>query len=169
MTQTIDDSLLDDEWLAAPTKRSRLRVVLAGVLVASLCFLGGMLVQKQWGTESTGTAAGPGGLPAGFPGAGGALPDGASGFPGAGSGQQGTDSDAADDTDAVIGKVVEIHGDTWIVEDLGGERHTINVGDDTDVVREQHLGPADVKQGDTVNVTGTTVDGDLNADEVTLR
>ncbi len=33
-------------------------------------------------------------------------------------------------------RVVEVRGDVWIVEDLGGERHEIKVGDDTDVIRE---------------------------------
>lgn len=183
MTQTIDDALLDEEWLAAPVKRSRLRMILAGLLAASLCFLGGALVQKHYGAGSAGGAAG--GLPAGFPGGGsGGFPGGGAfpgGDPGTGTGTDtgtGTGSssapsggtgDVGDDSTAVIGKVVEVNGDTWVVEDLGGKRHTIKLADDTDVIREEKLQPADVKTGDTVNITGKTDDGGVSADKVIVR
>ena len=166
MTETVtDDPMLDDEWLAAPAKRSRLRGVLVVALAASVCFLGGTLVQKELGTASTSGAAT---APSGFPGGG--LPEG---LP-EGLGQGGLPGDVAttttdDDTTSVIGKVVEVRGDVWIVEDLGGTRHEVQVGDDTDVVREKRLKPSQVKVGDPVDVTGTDRDGRLQADEVTLR
>jgi len=163
MTDTvIADSMLDDEWLAAPVERSRFRAVLVVALAAALCFLGGALVQKQFGTDSSAEAATG---PAGF--GGGQLPDGLpegigqGGFPG------GTTSDDAGES--VIGEVVEVRGDVWIVEDLGGERHQVKVGDTTDVTRETSIKPAQVEVGDPVDVTGTTSDGQLQADEVTLR
>lgn len=165
MTQTAtDDPMLDDEWLAAPAKRSRLRGVLVVALAASVCFLGGALVQKELGTASTSGAAA---VPSGFPG--GQLPEGLPEGLGQGGlpGDQATTTD--DDTESVIGKVVEVRGNVWIVEDLGGTRHEVQVGDDTDVVRESRLKPSQVKVGDPVDVTGTDNDGRLQADEVTLR
>ena len=68
MTQTdtrpsTTSTLLDEEWLAAPRRRSRLRVLLAAALAAALCFLGGVEVQQRYGTETTTTS----GLPDGFP------------------------------------------------------------------------------------------------------
>lgn len=167
MTDTvIDDPMLDEEWLAAPAKRSRLRALLVVALAATVCFLGGALVQKHFGTTSTSTAAGPGGftggqLPEGMPTG---IPEGlAQGFP------QSTGTTTDDDTESVIGEVVEVRGDVWIVEDLGGKRHEVQVGDDTDVVRETGIKPSQVEVGDPVDITGTQSDGRLQADDVTLR
>lgn len=164
MTDNVmDDPMLDDEWLAAPAKRSRARLVLVVALAAALCFLGGALVQKHYGTSSTSSAAaGPGGFP------GGQLPEG---LP-EGFAQGGLPADAGtteDDSQSVIGEVVEVRGNVWIVEDLGGKRHEIQVGDETDVVRETSIKPSQVKVGDPVDITGTDNDGRLQADEVTLR
>ena len=162
---TTDDAVLDEEWLTAPAKRSRLRAVLAGLLAGSLLFLGGVLTQKHLGATSE-AAAGPTGAPAGGfdPGS---LPAG-----GLGNAQpEGTDDAAnqADDTDAVIGTVVEVHDGVWVVEDLGGERHQVQVTDDSDVVRETELDPDRVAVGDRVDISGSTTDGRLEAEQVTLR
>ena len=67
------------------------------------------------------------------------------------------------------GEIVQIRGDVWIVEDLGGRRHKITVGDETDLTRETSIKPAQVKVGDPVDITGTNSDGQLQANEVTLR
>ncbi|MFA6576901.1 MAG: hypothetical protein WCS84_15875 [Nocardioides sp.] len=160
----IDDPMLDDEWLAAPQKRSRLRTLLVLALAAAVCFLGGALVQKHYGTASTSAAAAG---PSGF--AGGQLPEGLpEGFAQGGlPADVGTATD--DDSQSVIGEVVEVRGDVWIVEDLGGNRHEVQVGDATDVVRESSITPSQVKVGDPVDITGTDSDGRLQADEVTLR
>lgn len=168
-----ESDLLEEEWLAAPSSRSRASTLLAGALVVSLAFLGGVLVQKQWGTATTAAA-----LPAGFPG--GAVP---SGFPegfggaapgavsGAGSGaDSGADSESASDSVSLIGTVVSKKGEVWTVEDLGGTRHTITVSSSTRVVREQHSTTDSVSKGDVVSVTGTNADSDsLAATRVTLR
>ena len=94
-----------------------------------MCFLGGSLTQKYFGADDSSTAAagGPGGFPAGVP----------EGFPGGGAGglpaTSGVGAGAApveeDPSDSVIGTVVEIKGDTWVVEDLGGERHEVTVAE----------------------------------------
>lgn len=175
MTQTIEDEqLLDEAWLAAPRRRSRLRVVLAATLAAALCFLGGVLVQQHFGAAETTTAGGlpsgfpGGGVPSGFPGAGGGLPDGAQ--QGGGGADPPTSSETADaGANAVIGRVVEIDGDVWVVEDLGGKRHEVRVTDQAHLVRETQLTADQVAVGDLVDVTGTTEDDHLVADDVTLR
>lgn len=166
MTDTaIDDPMLDEEWLAAPAKRSRLRLTLALGLAAALCFLGGALVQKSFGTDTAAeTATGPTGFD------GGQLPEGMPegiGLPGASDDDGGASTD--DDARSVIGEVVRIRGDVWIVQDLGGRRHEITVGDDTDLTRETTIEPAQVKVGDRVDITGTDSGGQLQANEVTLR
>ena len=170
MTDSVtDDPMLDEEWLAAPVKRSRLRAVLVVILAAAVCFLGGAMVQQHFGTSAGAeTAAGRAGFAGGQLPAG--LPEG--GFPGLAPGASNGAADspaAADDAEAVIGTVVEVRGEVWIVEDLGGKRHRITVGEDTDVVRETSIQPNAVKVGDPVDVSGTTSNGQLQANEVTLR
>lgn len=168
----LDDPVLDEEWLAAPRRRSRFRLGLAVALGAALCFLGGVLVQQQLGTTTSSAAAGgfPGGLagsvPEGFPG-GGALPDGGAVPGGADQGSRATDG--GDESTAVIGTVVAVHGDTWVVKDLGGTRHRVRLADGTDVVRETDADPGDVGVGDDVDISGTDDGGLLDAEQVTLR
>ena len=171
MTSTLsDEAVLDEEWVAAPRSRSRLRLVLAVLLGASLCFLGGALVQKHFGPDPTAAAAAAG--PTGFPG-GGALPGGGQGFPGAGelpgAGSTTAPGAAADGAAAVVGTVVSIDGDVWTVEDLGGTRHEVRVTDDSDVVRETELTSDQVAVGDRVDISGTSTDGQLTAEDITLR
>ncbi|WP_134768750.1 hypothetical protein [Nocardioides sp. 1609] len=170
MTSTVDDTMLDEEWLAAPRRRSRSRSVLAAALVASLCFLGGALTQKNLGADD-GAAAAPGGPPAGVPEG---LGAGAGGLPGGLPGdQQGTGAQPAEtedgEEDEVIGTVVEKNGDVWVVEDLGGTRHDVTVAGDTSVLREVRLTPARVRAGDQVQITGVARDDGLQATTVTLR
>ncbi|MBJ7359525.1 hypothetical protein [Nocardioides sp.] len=175
VTHHTDDTMLDEAWLAAPRHRSRLRLVLATLLAASLCFLGGTLVQKHFGAETSATPAGPAGLPTGaegfpegFPAAGGQVPGAVTG----GSGDDGTgdtENEGTDDTGAVVGTVVSIDGDVWTVEDLGGERHEVRVTADSDLVRETSLTPDQVAVGDLVDISGTTAGGRLTAADVALR
>ena len=174
MTSTVnDETFLDEEWLAAPRRRSRLRVALAALLAASVCFLGGTLVQKHFGTSAAATP-GPGGPPEGLTGG---FPGGQEGFPGVGQlpgagqppGGSDTGAGTAQDRDAVVGTVVGIDGDVWTVEDLGGTEHRIRVTDDSDVVRETPLSADQVAVGDGVDISGTTADGELTAEDVTLR
>lgn len=170
-TRTDIDPHLDEEWLAAPHSRSRLSAALAAALILSLTFLGGVLVQKHWGAAATGTTAAPSGLPGGFPN--GAAPSGFPQLGGAapgGSASAGTGNSTTTGPTTVIGTVISIHGTTWVVEDLGGKRHTITVPQDTTVVREQRSSTDTVVKGDTVTVAGTGAAGDsLNASRITLR
>lgn len=170
MTNTIDDdTMLDEEWLAAPRKRSRLRLVMVAGLIVSVCFLGGALAQKHLGGDDA-AASGPAGFPAGMPeGFGGA----AGGLPGAAPQGTGTSSaepvSEAGSDDQVIGTVIEKNGDVWVVEDLGGKRHEVTVAEDTQVVRESRLTPSKVKTGDRVQISGATRGGRLRAADITLR
>jgi hypothetical protein len=172
MTTTVkDDPMLDEAWLAAPRQRSRLRIGLVTLLAASVCFMGGALVQKHFGPESSAAAGGfptgagglPEGLPDGFPAAGGGMPGANTG------GTTGGTSNTEDDADAVVGTVVRIDGEVWTVEDLGGTQHEVRVTDDADLVRETSLTPDQVAVGDLVDISGTTDDGQLTAEDVTLR
>jgi hypothetical protein len=180
MTETathaaIDDQMLDEEWLAAPERQPRLRLILLAVLAASVFFLGGALVQKHFGTGSgaSSVGAGPGG--AGFP-SGGQMPRGMpNGFPGAaGIDSQSTASPtdgatAGTGSKSVIGKVVEVRKDVWIVEDLGGKRYTVRVTDHAAVVRESKADRSQVKAGAAIEISGTTSDDQIEASKVTLR
>lgn len=157
----------DDEWLAAPTRRSRWRSVLVLALAASLVFLAGVEVQKRFGTASGGSSAlagAPAGFPSGMPSggfpSGMAAPGGDAGADagadtGADSGSDsGGDSGAGAETRTeVIGTVIAKHGDIWVVKDLGGTKHRITVTEDTRFVRQSSLSASDVAAGATVDIT----------------
>jgi len=162
------DDALDDEWVSTTRRRSVWRLVLCGALVLAVTFLGGVLVQKEYGAESSDAAAsglpGGGALPEGFPG-GGALPGGAP-EAGAGGGQTG----GTDTTSAVIGTVVSIDGDVWTVKDLGGTEHKVTVPSTASVTKEQKIAAADVAVGTTVDISGTAGESDeLTAAQITVR
>lgn len=172
MSHTVTDpeELLDEEWLSATPRRSRARTALLGALVLAAAFLGGVQVQRHFGTTSgsAGTVAGglPAGLPEGFP-AGGALPGGTTGGAATGSGQGGTATSAEAQ---VIGTLVAVKGDTWTVKDLGGTTHTITVDAGTRIVREEKVDPADVPAGTTVDISGSGAgSGDVTATTITIR
>lgn len=167
--QTSDASsdLLDEEWLATPTRRSRLRGVLVVLLAASLVFLAGVEVQRQFGASSSDdsatTGAFPGGgLPTGFP---------AGGLPGTQPDTSGsTGSSGATDAAAVIGTVESVDGDVWTIKDLGGTLHKVTVSSTVRIVRETTVAASDVATGTTVDIAGTTGDdGKVTATTITLR
>jgi hypothetical protein len=169
VNNTGETNTIDEAWLAAPTKRSRLSLTLAVLLAAAVCFLGGSLTQRHFGAEPVAAdgTAGVGGLPAGVPEG---FPGG--GFPGSGAGaEEGEPAAPADEdsSDSVIGTVVEIRDGVWVVEDLGGERHEVAVAEDTSVTRETSITTGEITSGDRVQITGTTLDDQLHADQVTQR
>lgn len=153
-------TISDNDWLTADRGMSRRRLVLLCLLAASVIFLAGTQVQKNFGTSDSATAAGaPTGFPAG-------MPEGMSGMPGA---PEEGDEDAVEES-AVVGTLTSKDGDTWIVTDLGGDKHTITVTDSTRVREERTVELNDAKAGSTVDVTGTTNDkGDVSATSITLR
>jgi hypothetical protein len=125
-------------------------------------------VQKQFGAAETEAAASP--FAQGIPqDPGGSLPEGLS-LPSDGS-QERTDApDDQADAQSVIGTLVRRSDSTWVVEDLGGTRHRIEVSDTVRVTRESQVSAEDVATGTTVNVTGDATESDtLNATEITVR
>jgi len=159
-----ETELLDEEWLSAPTRRSRLRSVLVVLLAAALVFLGGVEVQRRFGATPSGTdsATGPS-LPGG-----GVLPSGLAGGP------QGTPPDASGSTGtdeaAVIGTLQSVKGDVWTIKDLGGTLHEVTVSSTVRIVRETSVAASDVETGATVDISGTTGDdGQVTATTITLR
>lgn len=157
MSRTLNDDVLADAWLAEPRTRSKWRRVLLVSLALSVVFLGGVEVQKQFGTEPA--AAGRAGGQA----------NRAGGFAGGGPGAAGAGAGTADSATAVIGTVVAIDGDVWTVEDLGGTEHKITVAS-ARVNREERIEAAAVEVGATVDITGAEdEDGELTASAVTVR
>jgi hypothetical protein len=153
--------LLDEEWLSAPSRRSRLRGFLVVLLAAALVFLGGVEVQRRYGAApASAPASGP-------PLLGGSLPAGPTG-----GGPQASTSGATGSADeaAVIGTVQSVQGDVWTVKDLGGTLHEVTVSSTVRIVRETSVAASDVETGATVDVAGTTDDdGRLAATTITLR
>jgi len=168
-TADVSADLLDEEWLTAPTRRSRVRGVLMVLLAASLVFLAGVEVQRHFGVTSSSSSSAPSGaLPGGLPGGG--LP---SGFPSAGAGgtQPNTSgSSSTADQAAVIGTVESVQGEVWTIKDLGGKVHKVTVSSTVRIVRETSVAAADVETGATVDIAGTTgSDGSVTATTITLR
>jgi hypothetical protein len=169
MTQTSDDTeLLDEDWLAAPTRRSRWRTTLLCALAAAVVFLGGVEVQKQFGSSATAAS----GRPAGF--AGGLGGGFAGGFPGATGGTGSTSTTTggtagSQSTSSVIGTVVSRHGTTWTIKDLGGTTHRVTVPATAPLTRQRPIKASRIKPGATVDVQGSTSGGRLTATSITLR
>jgi hypothetical protein len=162
--------MLDAEWLVGPARRSRGRMALVAALTVLLVFLGGVEVQKRWGSASSGASAG------GFPSGTFARPQGATsgGAPtqlGAaiGSTAVGGTSTTGATTPAVIGTVTRIRAHTWTVKDLGGTSHVVKVTDTTTVTRPVKDLTAPVRSDAQVVVQGTTHGATVTATAVTFH
>ncbi|MGC4113037.1 MAG: hypothetical protein QM747_21990 [Nocardioides sp.] len=171
MTQTeTEPDVLDEEWLAAPSRRSRARVGLLLLLAVLLVFLGGVEVQKRWGSDST---SGTGAVPSGaFRGAPTTSGSGTFGSPPTGASDSSDSSGAASTsstTPAVIGKVTGIHGRTWTVQDLGGKDHTVTVTAETTLTRPLARATGPIRPGSSVTVLGTTHGKAVTATAITIR
>jgi hypothetical protein len=168
--QDLETEVLEPDWLAAPSRRSRSRAVLLVLLAVLLIFLGGVEVQKRWGAAgSASTSTGLGGLPTG-----GSFPSGGLGDITAGSGaptqsDDGSDSPSAATTPSVIGTLTRIHSHTWTVKDLGGKSHTVKVSGKTTLTRPITDVSAPIHTGSSVTVTGTTHGRTVVATAVTVR
>ena len=173
---TPPSSVSDDELTAAlsappPSPRAlRLTRVLVTALVLVLGFVGGMLVQKNWGADS-GQLAGPAAregfdtsnLPEGFP--------SDMQFPGGGSGTgtgTGTGTDTESGSAPSTGEVTLVDGDVIYLTLSDGTQLRVEVGDDTTIEKTKTTSADmdDIKEGDTVTVTGTTTDSGLTATSV---
>jgi hypothetical protein len=157
-------SMLDAEWLAAPRRRSRLRAVLLVLVVAGLVFLGGVEVQKAFGSNGT-SAAASSGFPAG--GFGGTVPGGFGGpAPG---GSSTTSSAGTGGTPVVVGTVTVAGAHSWTVKDLGGKTHTVHITGTTTITRPLSTATAPIRKGALVAVQGSTKSGRITASSITIR
>lgn len=165
-------------------KPSRTTVLLAVGILASVAFLGGAVVQKNFGETSAGATpgAGAGGFAAraggnaggygGFGGAGGAPGGGtqAGGTTGTAGGAGGTAGTTAAATPVVVGTVAKISGSSLTVKNLGGKsvQVTVPAGATITLVAGKTL--TTLKTGATVSVAGkTAADGTVTATSVTVR
>jgi hypothetical protein len=153
---------LDAAWLAAPTRRSRGRIVLVTAFAVLVVFLGGVEVQKRWGPTSSPAANDA--RPAAFSG-------GALGTPPiGGSSTSGTSSTGGGaSTPAVIGTLTAVHGRTWTVKDLGGTSHRVKVTTDTTLTRPLGEAWGRVRLGTAVVVEGTTHGHRVTATAITVH
>jgi hypothetical protein len=164
-----DDDLTEQLSQRAPRPRAtRATLVLAGLLLVVVGFVGGSLAQnslaqnslaqKQWGTR---TAANPlAGLASARAG-GGAFPGGlsASGTAGGGSGAAAA---------PITGTVTLVDGTTIYIVTSDGRVVTVKTGDTTTVELTQPGKISDLKAGNTITVTGRTgTDGMVSATTVT--
>ena len=159
--------VLDPDWLAAPSHRSRGRVALLVCLAVLLVFLGGVEVQKRWGAaDGEATSAGPGGLT--LP-AGGTAPGGQGSFTSGSGTPTESEGDSTSATPAVIGTVTALQGKTWTVTDLGGKDHIVKVTARTLLTRPFAQASEPVRAGSKVTVVGSTHGRTVDATSVTVR
>jgi hypothetical protein len=166
-----ETEILDADWLAAPSRRSRFRIGAVVLLAVLVVFLGGVEVQKRWGADNSSATSG---RPTdAFP-TGGAFPAGGlSGFPTGGSGTPSATQDngttSGTTTPAVIGTLIRVKGNTWTVKDLGGKTHTVKVGTKTTVTRSLNQATASIRTGTSVTVQGTSHGDTVAATAITIR
>lgn len=154
---------------SASPRATRTTLILGGLALVVGGFVGGVLVQRNFGaTTSTG---GPGGsLPAaiasGFPGGfGQAAGQGGQGTGGQGTGGQATGAGAGN---ATTGTVRLVDGTTIYIVTADGETVTVKTNDSTTVASAQAAALKDLKVGATVTVQGTAnADGVVTATQVT--
>jgi hypothetical protein len=165
-----DDSLATELAKAAPKKWwNRGTLVLGGVALVLAGFLGGLQVQKHYGTSATaasGTRAGAGGFGGTGRGA------GAYGFPGGaaqgGAGAPGGAASSAAAAAGTTGTVKLVDGDTIYVQTSAGDLVTVKTGKSTTVKTATTGTLKDVKAGDSVTVQGAAAtDGTVTATSVT--
>ncbi|MDT5029209.1 MAG: hypothetical protein QOE61_5635 [Micromonosporaceae bacterium] len=165
------DNLADELAARQPVRlTSRTMFALGGVLLIIGGFLGGVLVQKNFGTASTsavaaGAAAGAAGR-GGFGGAGGAGgPGGAGGAGGAATGQAG-----AGTGNATTGTVKLVDGTTIYLTTANGQVITVKTSSSTKVGVQQSAALKDLSAGATVTVQGTAdAGGVITATQVTSQ
>jgi hypothetical protein len=166
---------------------SRTTMLLIAGILASLAFIGGVVVQKHYGeTTSGGTAGAAAGFGArtGGYGAAGGFPGGGQGFPGAAGGAPaGTGADAAGGTGGgtaggatttatpvVVGKVTKLSGSRLTVKNLGGKSVKVKVPEGATITLVAGKSLTALKVGATVSVAGKSgADGTVTATAITVR
>jgi hypothetical protein len=157
-----DDDLSDELARRAPRAAlTRTTLALGGAVLVVAGFLGGVVVQKNYGTTGT-TPSGNGAFngAGGFAGrggfAGGTAAPGTSAAPG---GQRGG---------ATTGTVKFVDGTTVYITTANGETITVKTTSTTTVRAEQSMTLAELPVGAAISVQGTTAsDGTVTATQVT--
>ncbi|HST85754.1 MAG TPA: hypothetical protein VLL08_28705 [Kineosporiaceae bacterium] len=183
--EAADDDL---DLLAEVNHRpSRATVLLIVGIIASLAFLGGSVVQKNYGGTSTGgqaaggagaagfgaRAGGYGNFGGGFPGgqAGGAAGVAAGGAGGAATGggaASGTTTAAA--TPVAVGTVTKVSGSSLTLKNLGGKTVKVTIPEGASITLVAGKKLTTLKAGVTVSVAGkVAADGSVTATSVTVR
>lgn len=158
-------------------------IVLGAIVLLVGGFVGGLQVQKNFGTSSSATSGFPGGTGTGrnsqsrtgygntgaFPGGAG-FPSGAAGGTGTGTGT-GTGSGSSDTTSssasATTGTVKLVDGSTIYVQTDGGDVITIKTDSKTAVKAASKSSLSSVKAGQSITVQGTEgTDGSVTATTV---
>lgn len=179
------DGLAEELAHAAPKRWwNRGTVVLAGLVLLAGGFVGGVQVQKNWGTTASGNTGFPaGGFAAGAAGGGagrygggaarggaGAYGGGAQGGAAQGGAAQGggTQGGAAPASSGTTGTVKLVDGTTIYVQTSDGNLITVNTNGKTTVSAASKSTLKSVKAGQKVTVQGATgSDGSVTATSVT--
>lgn len=176
----IEPAADDLDLLAEPERKvTRLTVILAAAVIAGLAFVGGVMVQKQFGTSAGaagGMSAASGQMPSGsgesgeFPGGAGGFGEGMGDAGAAASAGTGGDSAAAADTatPVLVGTVTKVSGNTLTVKNFGGVTVTVKVPAGTTISDSSDTALSGLAKGATVSVTGTEADdGTVTASTIT--
>jgi hypothetical protein len=165
------DPVENDDLAAELEKRAprgipgRTTLVLGGAVLVVAGFLGGVLVQKNYGTS----AAGSGNANA-LANAIAARQNGGNGFAGGTGGSGGTGGTGGAARNATTGTVKLVDGTTVYITTADGETVTVKTSGTTTVRTEQAGALADVPVGATVSIQGTTgTDGVVTATAVTVQ
>jgi hypothetical protein len=161
------DPVENDDLAAELKKRaplgvpSRTTLVLAGAVLVVVGFLGGVVVQKNYGAgpAASGGAGALANAIAARQNAGGGAGNGGNGGTGATGGRN-----------ATTGTVKLVDGTTVYITTADGETVTVKTSGTTTVRTEQAAALADVPVGSTVSIQGTTgTDGVVTATQVTVQ
>jgi hypothetical protein len=172
------DGLAEELAHAAPKRWwNRGTVVLAGLVLLGGGFVGGLQVQKNWGTASTASrfpAGGFNGAAAAGGGAGryGGGGTGRGGFTGGGATQGGAaqGGGAAPASSGTTGTVKLVDGSTIYVQTSDGNVVTVNTGPKTAVAAASKSTIKSIKAGQKVTVQGAAgSDGAVTATSVTTQ
>jgi hypothetical protein len=155
-----DDDLASQLRSRAPLPITRATLSLAGLVLVVAGFLGGILVQKSFGSTSSSTGNG-GALPAAL------ASRAANGGFGGGAGAGGTGGTGAG-RGGTTGTVTLVDGNTVYVTTADGQVVIVKTSSSTTVRSEQTLSLKDLKVGSSVTVTGPAgADGSVTATQIT--
>jgi hypothetical protein len=162
-----DDDLEGRLKARTPLKlTSRTTLALSGSVLIVLGFIGGVLVQKNFGTtptSSTNNRAAAAGNGFNFPGAGG-------GGAGAGGGTGGAAGGGAAGRGGTTGTVKFVDGTTIYLTTANGDTVTVKTSGTTTIRESQTVSAKDIPVGATVVVQGTAdADGVITATAVTAQ